>query len=172
MDASKTSSVPHRLLILRHAKSSWADAFADDWERPLTDRGQRDATRVGQHLRRLRLVPDLIITSDAVRAHTTALTVADASRYAGKIVLSPSLYHASPAAAIEVLKAVEDPVARAIMIVAHNPGLEDLVTQLTGEHVELPTAALVNVELPVREWSDLHLPAGARMIDLWRPADL
>lgn len=159
-------------MILRHAKSSWADAYADDWERPLTDRGQRDAARVGRHLRRLRLVPDLIITSDAVRAHTTALTVADASRYAGKIVLSSSLYHASPAAAIEVLKTVEDPALRAIMIVAHNPGLEDLVTRLTGEHVELPTAALVNVELPIRRWSDLDLSAGASMIDLWRPADL
>ena len=74
--------------------------------------------------------------------------------------------------AIEVLKTVEDPALRAIMIVAHNPGLEDLVTRLTGEHVELPTAALVNVELPIRRWSDLDLSAGASMIDLWRPADL
>ena len=167
-----TSGVPLRLLILRHAKSSWADAFADDWERPLTDRGQRDATRVGQHLRRLRLLPDLIITSDAVRAHTTALAVADASGYAGKIVLSSSLYHASPAAVIEVLKNVEDPAPRSIMIVAHNPGLEDLVMGLTGEQVELPTAALVNVELQVQEWRELDLSAGASMIDLWRPADL
>ena len=172
MKGTKTSGDRLRLLILRHAKSSWADAYTDDWERPLTDRGTRDATRVGQHLLRLRLVPDLIITSDAVRAHTTALTVADASRYAGKIVLSSSLYHASPAAAIEVLKSVEDPSPRAIMIVAHNPGLEDLVTQLTGEHVELPTAALVHVELPIPKWSELDLSAGARMIDLWRPADL
>ena len=117
-------------------------------------------------------MPDLIITSDAVRAHTTARTVAEASRYAGKIVLSSSLYHASPAAAIDVLKTVGEPAPRAIMIVAHNPGLEDLVMRLTGEHVELPTAALVNVELPLRTWSDLDLSAGARMIDLWRPRDL
>ena len=128
--------------------------------------------RVGQLLRRLSLVPDLIITSDAVRAHTTAQIVADTAHYPGKMVLSSSLYHATPAAVIEVLNTVKDTAARAIMIVAHNPGLEDLVTQLTGEHVELPTAALVNVELPVREWSALDLPAGGRMIDFWRPADL
>lgn len=161
-----------RLLILRHAKSSWADRFADDWERPLTDRGQRDAKRVGQLLRRLSLVPGLIITSDAVRAHTTAQIVADAAEYTGKLVLSPSLYHAKPDAVIAVLQAVKAATTRTIMIVAHNPGLEDLVTQLTGEHVELPTAALVNVQLPIRKWSELDLSAGARMIDLWRPADL
>jgi phosphohistidine phosphatase len=161
-----------QLLILRHAKSSWADRFADDWERTLTDRGRRDAKRVGELLRRLSLVPDVIITSDAVRAHITAQIVADASGFAGKIELSPSLYHAKPDAVIAVLQAVKAAAARTIMIVAHNPGLEDFVTQLTGEHVELPTAALVNVELPIRKWSELDLPAGARMIDLWRPADL
>lgn len=161
-----------QLLILRHAKSSWADASADDWSRPLTDRGRRDATRVGELLRRLSLVPDLIISSDADRAHTTARIVADASGYAGKIQLSSSLYHAKPEAVIAVLQEVKTATGRTIMIVAHNPGLEDLVAQLTGEHVELPTAALVNVELAIRKWSEIDLSAAARMIDLWRPADL
>ena len=161
-----------QLLILRHAKSSWADTFADDWERPLTERGQRDAKRVGQLLRRLSLVPDLIITSDAVRAHTTAQIVADAAGYTRTLVLSPSLYHAKPDAVIAVLQAVKAATARTIMIVAHNPGLEDLVAQLTGQQIDLPTAALANVELPVRNWSELELPADARMVDFWRPADL
>src|SRR5688572_25406051 len=172
MDSSKKSSVPRRLLILRHAKSSWADAFADDWERPLTERGRRDATRIGELLRRLSLVPDVIITSDAVRAHTTARIVADAAGYVGKIEQSSSLYHAKPETVIAVLQAVKAAAARTIMVVAHNPGLEDLVSQLTGEQVELPTAALVDVELPIRKWSELDLSAGARLIDLWRPADL
>ena len=161
-----------RLLILRHAKSSWADANVDDWERPLTDRGRRDAARVGELLRQQSLVPDTIITSDAVRAHSTAQIVADAAGYPHRLVLSSSLYHATPAAVIEVLNTVKNPTARSVMIVAHNPGLEDLVTQLTGDHVTLPTAALVNVELPVREWSELDLTASATMIDFWRPADL
>ncbi|MGH9220087.1 MAG: SixA phosphatase family protein, partial [Vicinamibacterales bacterium] len=140
--------------------------------RPLTDRGRRDATRVGELLRRLSLVPDLIITSDAVRAHTTARIVADAARYSGKIVMSSSLYHASPDAVVEVLRTVKDPVPRAIMIVAHNPGLEDLVTQLTGEDVALPTAALVQVEVAVDRWSHLELSANATLIDTWGTADL
>jgi phosphohistidine phosphatase len=168
----RASTAPLRLLILRHAKSSWADAHADDWERPLNDRGRRDAPRMGQLLRRLSLVPDLIITSDAVRAQTTAQMVADAAGYAGRIVLSPPLYHATPEAAIEVLTAVTDSAARTIMIVAHNPGLEDLVERLTGQHVTLPTAALVNVELPIRTWTELERSTRGTLIDNWRPADL
>jgi phosphohistidine phosphatase len=161
-----------QLLILRHAKSSWAEPFADDWERPLTDRGRRDATRVGKLLRRLSLVPDVIITSDAVRAHTTARIVAEAAGYAGKIELSSSLYHAKPNAVVAVLQAVKAAAARTIMVVAHNPGLEDLVMRLTGEHVELPTAALVHIDVDVGRWRQIELGASATLIDTWRPADL
>lgn len=127
---------------------------------------------MGDLLRRLSLVPDVIITSDAVRAHTTALAVADAAAYAGKVVLSSSLYHAKPEAVIEVLRSAPDPAARAIMIVAHNPGLEELVTQLTGEAVGLPTAALVNLAVHAAEWTDLDATTRADLIDAWRPGDL
>lgn len=127
---------------------------------------------MGELLRRQSLVPDVIITSDAVRAHTTAQIVTDAAGYSGRIVLSSSLYHAKPAAVIEVLKAVTDPVARAIMIVAHNPGLEEFVSQLTGQHIELPTAALVHLTVQIARWSDFESSAGATMIDMWRPSDL
>ena len=172
MDNATAGRVQRRLLILRHAKSSWADAFTDDWERPLTERGVRDAIRVGQLLRRLSLVPDLIITSDAVRAETTAKTVADAAGYTGEVVLSSLLYHATPDAVIDVLRAAPDPAVRAIMVVGHNPGLEDLVAQLSGDHVDLPTAALVHLGLPVVHWSDVDGTTDAKVIDIWRPRDL
>lgn len=161
-----------RLLILRHAKSSWADEHADDWERPLTDRGVRDATRAGELLRRLSLLPDSIITSDAVRAQTTARLVADAASYRGKVIQSSLLYHASPDAVIEVLRTVAPATTRSVMIVGHNPGLEDLTAQLTGEHVALPTAALVNVAVDIDRWSELNPSTNARMIDIWTPANV
>jgi phosphohistidine phosphatase len=172
MDGATTSGVPRRLLVLRHAKSSWDDAFTDDWERPLTERGVRDAARVGHLLRRLSLVPDLIITSDAIRAQATGRGVADASGYPGKVVLSSSLYHAKPDTIIEVLRSAPAADARAILIVAHNPGLEEFVSQLTGQHIELPTAALVHLTVHIARWSDLESSAGATMIDMWRPSDL
>ena len=159
-----------RLLILRHAKSSWAEGHADDWERPLNERGERDAPRVGALLRQRSLLPDLIVTSDAVRAEATARAVAGAAEYLGKITLCPELYHANPEAIIDVVRALPD-TARSVMIVGHNPGLQDFVEQLTGESVELPTATLVQLELPVKCWSDVTLSPEATLIDVWRPRE-
>jgi phosphohistidine phosphatase len=75
------------LLVLRHAKSSWNDTSLDDHERPLNKRGRRDGPRMGELVREHRLTPDIIISSDAVRARRTAEAVAEAARYAGEIVL-------------------------------------------------------------------------------------
>ena len=160
-----------QLLILRHAKSSWADDSLDDWERPLNERGERDAPRVGALLRQLKLLPDLIVTSDAVRAETTARTVAKAAGYEGRIVLSPELYHAGPDAIVNVLRGLKDAL-RSVMIVGHNPGLEDFVGRLTGNSIDLPTATLVHVELPVNNWSHVSLSPDATLIDVWRPREI
>ena len=84
-----------RLIILRHAKSSWADTSLDDWQRPLNDRGRSDAPRVGEWLREHAIVPDLIVTSDAVRARRTAEAVAGTAGHSRDIVVTPSLYEAS-----------------------------------------------------------------------------
>ena len=164
--------MPRRLMILRHAKSSWADEGLDDWQWPLNERGERDAPRVGKLLREQSLLPDLIVTSDAVRAETTARTVARAAGYTGKIVLSPDLYHATPAAIIDVIRKIPDPASRTVMIVGHNPGLEDLVTALTGEQIDLPTAALVHISLPVDEWRDVEAAKAAELVDIWRPREM
>ncbi|HUE86888.1 MAG TPA: histidine phosphatase family protein [Vicinamibacterales bacterium] len=160
------------LLILRHAKSSWHDSSLDDRERPLNARGRRDAPRMGDLLRDESLVPDLLITSDAVRAHTTALAVAEAAGYTGEIVVDPLLYHASPEDVLAVLKTVPDANARMVMIVAHNPGLEDLVEGLTGERHHLPTAALVQLALPLDVWAELDASTRATLVEIWQPKDL
>ena len=161
-----------RLFILRHAKSSWSDTSLGDWQRPLNERGLRDAPRVGDLLRQRALVPDLIITSDAVRARATALAVAQSAGYTGELVVEPSLYHAAPDDVIAVLNSVADQAARSVMIVGHNPGLEDLVHQLTGEHYGLPTATLVQLALPIDRWTDLDTAAGATLVDAWQPKQL
>jgi phosphohistidine phosphatase len=160
------------LLILRHAKSSWDDASLDDRERPLNSRGRRDAPRMGDLLRHERLVPDVIITSDAVRAHTTALAVAEAAGYRRDIVVDPLLYQAGPEDAVWVVQTVPDATARTVMIVGHNPGLEGLIEQLTGEQHDLPTAALAQLVLPIDAWRELDVSTRATLVDLWRPKDL
>ncbi len=142
----------------------------DDWARPLSPRGEKDAPRVGTLLRERSLVPELIITSDAVRAHTTARAVAEAAGYEGAIVAEPALYHAKPDEVLATLNGVTENI-RAVLIVGHNPGLEDLIEQLTGEAIELSTAALVHLAVPVDAWRNLDMSTGASVVFSWRPAD-
>jgi phosphohistidine phosphatase len=160
------------LLILRHAKSSWGDASLEDRERPLNERGRRDAPRMGDLLCAEQLVPDVILTSDAVRAHTTAMAVAETAGYTGEIVVHPGLYLASPEDILSALQAVPDTNAGTVMIVGHNPGLEELLARLSGESHDLPTAALVHLELPIETWSELDASTPATLVEIWRPSEL
>lgn len=159
------------LVVLRHAKSSWNESGLADHDRPLNDRGERDAPRVGKLLRQQRLAPDVIISSDAVRARTTAQAVAEAAGYAGEVRLEPLLYHAAPDDILVVLRAAE-PAAETVMVVGHNPGLEALVGRLTGARHDLPTAALAQVALPIDRWRDLDGSTRGTLVGLWRPKEL
>ena len=160
------------LLILRHAKSSWGDPSLADHERPLNARGKRDAPRMGRLARDERLGPDLIISSDAVRARLTAEAMAEAIGYRRQILLDARLYHASPAEILAALRrAVQDDVST-VMIVGHNPGLEELMAQLTGDREPIPTAALAQIALPIQRWADLHPSTRGACVGLWRPKEL
>ena len=159
------------LLVLRHAKSSWSDSALSDHERPLNERGRRDAPRMGELLRDYGLIPDVVISSDAVRAQHTAEAVAEAARYVGEILVDGRLYLATPADILVRLRTVHENAGR-ILIVGHNPGLEGLVEQLTGEREDLPTAALAQIELPIDRWRDLQLSTRGTLLNLWRPEEL
>src|SRR5688572_5475639 len=112
------------LLVLRHAKSSWKETALDDHERPLNKRGRRDGPRMGKLIREHGLTPDVIISSDAVRARLTAEAVAAAAGYSREIRLEEALYAASPADILAVLRTATTTTAGTVMIVGHNPGLE------------------------------------------------
>jgi phosphohistidine phosphatase len=159
------------LLVLRHAKSSWSDPALDDHERPLSTRGRRDGPRMGELVREHGLTPDVVISSDAVRARLTAEALAEAARYAGQILLDRRLYMASPADVRSLLRTVPDK-AETVMIVGHNPGLEELVALLTGERQDLPTAALTQIVLPIDRWRDLKLSTRGTLVGHWRPKEL
>ena len=123
---------------------------------------------MGELVREFGLIPDLVISSDAVRARLTAEAVAEAARYAGEILLDPHLYMACPADILSLLPTVrENP--KTVMIVGHNPGLETLVEQLTGEQQDLPTAALAQIDLPIDQWRDLTRSTRGTLVGLWRP---
>jgi phosphohistidine phosphatase len=157
------------LLILRHAKSAWDEPGVADHDRPLSKRGKRDAPRMGQLLRDEELVPDLILSSTAKRARRTAQLVAETCGYEGDIELDESLYLADPEAYLEALADLPDAVQR-VMVVGHNPGLEELLEALTGEAEPLPTAALAEVALSIAHWGQAKAAQG-QLVNVWLPRE-
>src|SRR5437588_11680609 len=107
------------LLVLRHAKSDWHDAEIADQDRPLNKRGTRDAARMGRLLKQENLLPDLIITSTARRAHATVEGLVASSGYTGTVVTEAGFYLADPAIYLRVLSTVKNDPAR-VMVVGHN----------------------------------------------------
>ncbi len=157
------------LLLLRHAKSSWSDSSLDDHDRPLNKRGKRDAPRMARFIVDSGWVPDIIISSTAARARATALAVAEACDWSPKLSLQRDLYLASPSDYLAALEEVPPQAARVLMV-GHNPGIEELADQLSGITVFMPTAALVVLEssAPFAEFSS-H---GANIVGNHRPKEL
>lgn len=159
------------LLVLRHAKSSWEDTELKDHDRPLNPRGVRDAPRMGRLLAAEELVPDLVLSSTAVRALDTAELAMGVIDGAPEIESTRDLYLASPHDYLEVIGARGGDAGR-LMVVGHNPGITALVTRLTGVCEEMPTAALAVVELEIDDWSGIETAGRGRLAAFWRPKDL
>jgi phosphohistidine phosphatase len=159
------------LLILRHAKSSWKHAGLPDFDRPLNKRGKRDAPRMGELLRQEDLLPDLILSSSAQRARQTTQAVVDFSGYGGEVHWMDSLYAAPPEAYLEALRGLDDSLKR-VMVVGHNPGLEELLEQLTGEDEPLPTAAIAQLMLPIQGWKQIDEDVSGELVQIWLPRRL
>jgi phosphohistidine phosphatase len=138
---------------MRHGKAS-QDRPVADHDRPLTDRGIRDALSMGEWIVRQRLQPDRIICSTALRAYETAVQVATACAYRQPIETHASLYLAPPAAYLAVLRALPDNPPT-VLIVGHNPGITELVCRLSDEDQEMPTSALAHFSWSIKDWSEL-----------------
>lgn len=158
------------LLLLRHAKSSWKQPELDDHDRPLNKRGKRTAPRVGSLLQDENLIPDQIICSSAERTVRTALLVAEACSYPGKIKKTTRLYLAAPQDYVEVLRQVDDKHER-VLVVGHNPGLEMFIEQFIGEATAMPTAALAQLNLSLKRWKDLDVSTKCELVNVWRPRE-
>ena len=142
------------LLIMRHAKSSWKDPAVSDHDRPLNKRGKRDAPRMAGFLAGNGLLPDYIISSSAERAQRTADEISACCDGAIELRTSRDFYHASPETWLQALQLVPDAV-ETVMIVGHNPILEELLYSLIGMYEILPTASVAQVEFEIDAWSQL-----------------
>lgn len=166
--------MPRELLLLRHAKSDWDSGAASDFERPLAKRGKNDAPKVGSWLYREGLVPDHVVSSPAERARQTAIKVCKRLDFKKKrIAWDAEIYEAGVPALLDVLARCPGEAAT-VLLVGHNPGLEELLLHLAGEEVErpadgklLPTATVARLEMP-DDWSRLD-PGSAHLISITRP---
>ena len=152
-----------RLILFRHAKSSWEDDVGDV-DRQLAGRGERDAPRMGKRLKARHAHPDLIVTSHAARAQRTADLVAKALGIKRKeIRTEPALYLASPDDILGVV-AAQDASLSCVLVVGHNPGLTELVNRLLPDLAldNLPTSGAVAIDLSTTTWRDAST-AGAKL---------
>ena len=167
------------LTLLRHAKSSWADAGAHDFDRPLNARGKQAAEAIGGEMRRLGLSFDAILSSPAVRA---VETLEHAGRGYGATLASREdkrVYLASSATLLAIVRETDDAVDR-LLLVGHNPGFELLAAALAeGDETELratmaekyPTGALAEIAFDVVTWRNIA-PGAGRLVRFIRPRDL
>ena len=159
------------LLILRHAKSSWKDAGLADHDRPLNKRGKRDAPRMGALMREQGLLPEMILSSTAKRARSTAKAAADECGFDGETELVRELYAFSAEPYLSTLAQVPDDYS-IVMVVGHNPAMEELSDALTGEYQRFPTATLAEIQLPIDHWSEIGDWVEGSLVNLWRPKEL
>ena len=158
------------LLILRHAKSSWKDKKADDHDRPLNNRGRREAIKMGEHLKKMNIYPDTIITSSALRAIETTKYLCRYSGYNNLVEVNFSLHRGGIDAYINALATVSNDKQK-LLIVGHNPDLEELAGILINGKIRIPTCTLVQLKLSIENWKsiDLHCNFKSELVDIWRP---
>jgi phosphohistidine phosphatase len=143
------------LLLLRHGKSDWSADFRADRERPLAPRGVKAAKRMGRFLTAIERMPDVVVSSPATRARTTAELAAEAGDWECGIEIQEDLYGAGSRAVVEVVRQLGTR-GETVLIAGHEPVWSDLVGRLSGgSHVRFPTAALACLSLQAPSWMDL-----------------
>jgi phosphohistidine phosphatase len=166
------------LIILRHAKTEPHNPGRDH-ERELTARGRRDADRIGAYLAENDIIPDFILCSDAARAQQTLNEVAPHLPKDIPTRIERKFYDAESSALFQNVRDVDDASSK-VMLVGHNPGLENLARGLIGDtrsakamklREKFPTAAVAVIDFDIPRWSDLAWSAG-QLDDFAVPADL
>lgn len=152
------------LLLVRHAKSSWDDPAASDRQRPLNRRGMHDAPMMGRRLAEHGWRPELMLSSPATRAITTARIIAEQVGYpVNDIIVLEQLYAAPADELLKVIRGLDDGLQE-VMLFAHNPGLSDLADLLTGGEVnQIPTCGVVAVRLDIKKWANVANAKPARI---------
>ncbi len=149
------------LILIRHAKSSWADHDLSDFDRPLNERGLRDTPRMGKRFKEKGITPDKLITSPANRALTTCTLFAETIEFPKQnIKTEERLYHADEEEILDIVQNLKEP-DDVVILFGHNPGFTDFVNRLMNIRIDnVPTCGIVACKLPVKEWKDVSWQSG------------
>lgn len=156
-----------KLYIIRHAKSSWGDAELNDFERPLSKRGKANAPMMGERLKKKGVMPDIIISSPAKRAKSTAEMIAKEVGYEKKVLFDENIYESSVATLRKILTSVNDENSTAFLF-GHNPELNMLVDYYVKFYENIPTCGVVEIEFACERWAEIE-PKNAKLISFDYP---
>lgn len=146
------------LFIIRHAKSSWSNMSQTDFERPLNKRGQRDAPFMAKLLQQTGITPDLIVSSPANRAFTTASFFAEAYNIAvDDIQKEPQIYDAFPSDILDIIRKLPDET-KTVLLFGHNPTLTSVSNMFADKLIpNMPTCSIARVESKIDDWTDFSV---------------
>ena len=151
----------HKLILVRHAKSSWTEAGLTDFDRPLNDRGLKNAPEMGRRLAKANFAVDTIITSPAVRAITTAKIIAKEIGFDVKrIVQNEHIYDASVNILLDLVRNLDEHVNKA-MLVGHNPSFTVLCNRLSNARIDnMPTCSIAQIQFNISSWEAITEHSG------------
>jgi phosphohistidine phosphatase len=138
--------------LLRHAKSSWDDASQRDFERPLTSRGREACALIGEFIEEKGIDFDLVLVSTSVRTRETIELVKEQAKFRGEVRYDERIYEATVTQLLEVIAQV-DSDRESVLLVGHNPGIEELLSLLTGEQQSVTTANFAKIKIRATTWS-------------------
>jgi phosphohistidine phosphatase len=141
-----------KLYLIRHAKSSWKDITLDDFERPLNKRGKKDAPFMAELVKEKNIIPDLIISSPANRAQTTAKTFHEKLNPKKDILFDKELYFPSLEQLVERIKNIDDS-CETVFIFSHNPVLNEFIEEYLDIYDNLPTCGIVGILSQTKQWN-------------------
>ena len=142
------------LYIIRHAKSSWKDMSLDDYDRPLNKRGKLNAPLMGSRLKKETVKPDIILSSPAKRAKSTAKIIAKKLKYSKKIVFNEDVYESSPSKLHKILTKIDDKNS-IVFLFGHNPELNMLAENYVDFDENIVTCGVVEIEFDCKRWTDI-----------------
>jgi phosphohistidine phosphatase len=160
-----------RLMVMRHAKSDWANPKLSDHDRPLNERGLRTAPQMGKYFVKHNVIPKVVLASTAVRVRETLALMLAEWPSEPEVFFEQSLYLASVETLGSHVRGLHSDW-RDVLIVGHNPGLADFVSRLAGQPLDMPTAAVAVFSSTATAWTDAYAAKDWQLVAHWLPRDL